>query len=75
MFIPSWVNEKKNDVSTNKVVWFCGIASFLGYLCIGMLTDNNVHLDDSFFQKKAVHSEIKQIELTPTHIMTTTASL
>jgi len=37
MFIPSWVNEKKNDVSTNKVIWLCGVASFIGYLCIGML--------------------------------------
>jgi len=37
MFIPSWVNEKRNDVSVNKVVWTCGILSFFGYLCIGML--------------------------------------
>lgn len=28
MFIPSWVNEKRNDVSVNKVVWTCGILSF-----------------------------------------------
>lgn len=37
MFIPSWVNEKKNEVSVNKVIWICGIASFFGYLCIGLL--------------------------------------
>jgi len=37
MFIPSWVNEKQNNVSVNKVVWTCGILSFFGYLCIGML--------------------------------------
>eukprot|EP01112_Ceratiomyxa_fruticulosa_P016454 TRINITY_DN497_c0_g1_i1.p1 TRINITY_DN497_c0_g1~~TRINITY_DN497_c0_g1_i1.p1 ORF type:complete len:500 (+),score=75.63 TRINITY_DN497_c0_g1_i1:263-1762(+) len=37
MFIPSWVNEKKNDVSVNKVVWLSTVLSFLGYLGIGLL--------------------------------------
>lgn len=37
MFVPSWVNEKRNDVSVNKVIWTCGVASFLGYLSIGIL--------------------------------------
>eukprot|EP01113_Clastostelium_recurvatum_P042896 TRINITY_DN7000_c0_g1_i1.p1 TRINITY_DN7000_c0_g1~~TRINITY_DN7000_c0_g1_i1.p1 ORF type:complete len:499 (-),score=171.10 TRINITY_DN7000_c0_g1_i1:74-1570(-) len=37
MFIPSWVNEKKNEVSVNKVIWFSSILSFAGYLSIGLL--------------------------------------
>ncbi|KAF2077551.1 hypothetical protein CYY_001169 [Polysphondylium violaceum] len=37
MFIPSWVNEKKNNVSVNKAVWLSGVFSWFGYLFIGLL--------------------------------------
>jgi len=37
MFVPSWVNEKRDDVSVNKVIWLAGLSSFLGYLFIGLL--------------------------------------
>ncbi|EGC36373.1 hypothetical protein DICPUDRAFT_31960 [Dictyostelium purpureum] len=37
MFIPSWVNEKKDSVSVNKAVWSSGIFSWFGYLFIGWL--------------------------------------
>ncbi|KAN0027876.1 hypothetical protein ACTFIV_009702 [Dictyostelium citrinum] len=37
MFIPSWVNEKKDGVSVNKAVWSAGVFSWFGYLFIGLL--------------------------------------
>lgn len=37
MFIPSWVNEKKPGVSVNKVIWASSLASFVGYIAIGLL--------------------------------------
>eukprot|EP01116_Phalansterium_solitarium_P002004 TRINITY_DN11864_c0_g1_i1.p1 TRINITY_DN11864_c0_g1~~TRINITY_DN11864_c0_g1_i1.p1 ORF type:complete len:512 (+),score=139.81 TRINITY_DN11864_c0_g1_i1:206-1741(+) len=37
MFVPSWANEKKDHVSVNKTIWISGIASWIGYLGIGLL--------------------------------------
>eukprot|EP01133_Synstelium_polycarpum_P010702 gene10702-12447_t len=37
MFIPSWVNEKKDIVNVNKAVWYSGLFSWFGYLFIGLL--------------------------------------
>eukprot|EP00284_Hemiselmis_tepida_P012661 CAMPEP_0174934316 /NCGR_PEP_ID=MMETSP1355-20121228/49130_1 /TAXON_ID=464990 /ORGANISM="Hemiselmis tepida, Strain CCMP443" /LENGTH=304 /DNA_ID=CAMNT_0016180901 /DNA_START=102 /DNA_END=1012 /DNA_ORIENTATION=- len=36
-FIPSWVNEKKPDVSINLSVWVSTIASTVGYILIGIM--------------------------------------
>jgi len=49
MFIPSWVNEKRPDVSVNKVVWTAALVSFLGYIAIGLLAAfafKDLHSDD-----------------------------
>ncbi|EFA78429.1 hypothetical protein PPL_09081 [Heterostelium album PN500] len=43
MFIPSWVNEKKDSVSVNKVVWASGVFSWFGYLFIGLLCALSYH--------------------------------
>lgn len=37
IFVPSWLNEKKDNVSVNKVIWSAGIASWIGYIAIGLL--------------------------------------
>jgi len=34
MVIPSWVNEKKNNVSVNQVIWQSSLGSVLGYIII-----------------------------------------
>ncbi|KYQ88837.1 hypothetical protein DLAC_10639 [Tieghemostelium lacteum] len=37
MFIVSWCNEKTNEVSVNRAVWYSGLFSWFGYLVIGLL--------------------------------------
>ena len=37
IFVPSWLNEKAVETSVNKVIWSSGIASWVGYVAIGVL--------------------------------------
>jgi hypothetical protein len=37
IFMPSWLNEKRPEVSVNKTVWYSGIASWIGYMAVGLL--------------------------------------
>jgi len=37
MLIPSWVNEKKDHVNVNKIVWSSSTISFVGYMIVGIL--------------------------------------
>jgi hypothetical protein len=37
IFVPSWLNEKGVNVSVNKVIWWSGIVSWIGYIIIGIL--------------------------------------
>ena len=37
MFVPSWLNEKRDGVSVNAVIWSAGIVALLGYLLFGLL--------------------------------------
>jgi amino acid permease len=37
MFIPSWVNEKRAEVSVNKLVWGAGLFSFFWYVAVGLM--------------------------------------
>jgi len=48
MFVPSWANEKKDHVSINRTIWVSGIASWVGYVGIGLLCAlaNPVKVDD-----------------------------
>ena len=49
MFIPSWLNEKKDAVSVNAVIWSSGFAALLGYAGFGLLcaaVEVGIHLDN-----------------------------
>lgn len=35
--VPSWINEKKEEVSINKVLWAAATVSFVCNLAIGLL--------------------------------------
>ena len=35
IFVPSWLNEKRDHVSVNQQIWLSAIVSFVGYLGIG----------------------------------------
>jgi hypothetical protein len=37
VFLPSWVNEKKPDVSVNKTIWYSTISSTMMYIAMGLL--------------------------------------
>eukprot|EP00455_Lapot_gusevi_P011050 TRINITY_DN15073_c0_g1_i5.p1 TRINITY_DN15073_c0_g1~~TRINITY_DN15073_c0_g1_i5.p1 ORF type:complete len:249 (+),score=48.34 TRINITY_DN15073_c0_g1_i5:88-834(+) len=63
MFIPSWVNEKANDVSVNRAVWISGIFSFFGYLMIGLLCA-------SVSDRLALDNMLVRLSLSPTPVVT-----
>ena len=37
MFVPSWLNEKRDSVSVNRVIWGSGFVALLGYAAFGLL--------------------------------------
>ena len=37
MFVPSWLNEKRDNVSVNAVIWSAGIVALIGYMLFGLL--------------------------------------
>lgn len=37
MFLPSWLNEKSDEVSVNLVVWSSGLIALIGYVGFGLL--------------------------------------